>query len=281
MPTFKLTLAYDGTGFVGWQRQASGVSIQGLLEDALRGLADRDVPVAGAGRTDAGVHALGQVASLSIERTMGADALMRALNGRLPGAVRVVAAEEAAPSFHARFGAGAKTYRYRIWNADVITPFEGRYAWHVVAPLDVDRMAAAGRLIEGRHDFAAFQAAGASTTTTERVITASRIVAAQLSATRDAEDTGERIAWSPCSDLRGLRALSGGQLESPLVVYEITGDGFLRHMVRNIVGTLVEIGRSRRPVEWIGQVLASRDRKGAGPTAPPEGLFLLAVDYLD
>lgn len=285
MPTFKLTLAYDGTGFVGWQRQASGVSIQGLLEDALRGLAGRVVPVAGAGRTDAGVHALGQVASFSIERAMGADALMRALNGRLPGAVRVVAAEEAAPSFHARFGAGAKTYRYRIWNARVVTPFEGRYAWHVVAPLDVDRMAAAGRLIEGRHDFAAFQAAGASTTTTERVIGASRIVAARLSAVGSklstTGDTDERIVSSSGMDLRVLPDLRGGALASPLVVYEITGDGFLRHMVRNIVGTLVEIGRGRRPVEWIGQVLASRDRKGAGPTAPPEGLFLVAVDYLD
>lgn len=283
MPTFKLTLAYDGTGFVGWQRQASGVSIQGLLEDALRGLADRDVPVTGAGRTDAGVHALGQVASVSIERTMGAGALMRALNGRLPGAVRVVAAEEAAPAFHARFDAGAKTYRYRIWNAGVITPFEGRYAWHVVAPLDVDRMAAAGRLLEGRHDFSAFQAAGASTATTERAITASRIVTTRLSTTgnkfpttEDAEDTDERIVLSSGMDVRFLR---GGELTSPLIVYEITGDGFLRHMVRNIVGTLVEIGRGRRPVDWIGQVLRSRDRKVAGPTAPPEGLFLVAVDY--
>lgn len=281
MPTFKLTLAYDGTGFIGWQRQASGVSIQGLLEDALRGLADREVPVAGAGRTDAGVHALGQVASFSIERTMGADALMRALNGRLPGAVRVVAAEEAASSFHARFGAVAKTYRYRIWNAEVTTPFEGRYAWHVVVPLDVDRMGAAGRLLEGRHDFSAFQAAGASTTTTERAITASRIVTTKLSTTEDTEDTDERIVLSSGMDLSVLRDLRGSAVSSALIVFEITGDGFLRHMVRNIVGTLVEIGRGHRPVEWISQVLASRDRKGAGPTAPPEGLFLVAVDYLD
>ena len=165
-----------------------------------------------------------------------------------------------------------------MWNAEVITPFEGRYAWHVVARLDVDRMVAAARLLEGRHDFAAFQAAGASTRTTERVITSSRVVTTKLSTTEETEDTGEGIEWSPAS---GLHARNGGELEDPLVVYEIIGTGFLRHMVRNIVGTLVEIGRGRRPVEWIGQVLASRDRKGAGPTAPSKGLFLLTVDYVD
>ncbi len=214
---------------------------------------------------------------------MPAGALMRTLNGRLPGAVRVVAAEEAAPAFHARFGAGAKTYRYRIWNAEVITPFEGRYAWHVAVPLDVGRMAAAVRLLEGHHDFAAFQAAGASTRTTERVITSSRIVASSKGpTTEDTETTGGRgdlvavTSW----ESEHLGDLRGRVVSAPLIVYEIAGNGFLRHMVRNIVGTIVEIGRGRRPAEWIGQVLASRDRQGAGPTAPPEGLFLLAVDYV-
>lgn len=246
MPTFKITLAYDGTGFVGWQRQAAGLSIQGLLEDALGALAGGPVAVAGAGRTDAGVHALGQVASFSLDRTIGADAVIRALNAKLPGAVRVVAAEEAPPEFHARFGARAKTYRYRIWNGPIVPPFERLYAWHLIEALDVDRMAAAARLLEGTFDFAAFRAVGGSTTTTVRSVAESRVLG------------------------RGA-----------LITYEVTGSGFLRHMVRNIVGTIVEIGRRRRPVEWIGEVLASRDRSQAGPTAPAEGLFLVSVEYRD
>jgi len=163
---------------------------------------------------------------------------------RLPPDVRVLSAAEAPPAFHARFGARAKTYRYRIWNADVISPFERRYAWHVVGPLDVASMDAAARLLEGRHDFAAFRAAGGTTRTTTRTMAASRL-----------------------------------ERRDRLIVYEITGDGFLRYMVRAIVGTLVEIGCGRRPVAWMGEVLASRDRARAGPTASPEGLFLVRVDY--
>src|SRR5881397_3242961 len=127
MPTFKIVLAYDGTGFVGWQRQAAGTSIQGVLEDALRALDQRDVAVMGAGRTDAGVHALGQVAGFSLERAIAPDALVRAMNVRLPASVRVISAETMPASFHARFDATAKTYRYRIWNGDVVSPFERRY----------------------------------------------------------------------------------------------------------------------------------------------------------
>jgi tRNA pseudouridine38-40 synthase len=176
MPNFKITLAYDGADYVGWQRQANGVSIQGLIEGALRDLDGRDVTVAGAGRTDAGVHALGQVAAFTIARELGPEALVRALNAHLPHAVRVVAAEIAPPSFHPRFGARTKTYRYQVWNGDVMSPFERRYAWHVPGPLDVEAMRAAARLVEGRHDFAAFQATGSSLATTEREIFVSRIV---------------------------------------------------------------------------------------------------------
>jgi len=244
--TFKITIAYEGTGFVGWQRQAAGVSIQGLIEDALRDLAGTEVAVVGAGRTDAGVHALGQVASFSIERAMTADTLIRAVNARLPDAVRVVAAVEAAPGFNARFDARVKTYRYRLWNADVMNPFERRYAWHVPGTLDVERMADAARAIEGRHDFAAFQAAGSAAKTTVRTVASSRVDA-----------TGR----------------------DGLLVYEVTGDGFLRHMVRTIVGTLVETGRQRRSVESMRETIASRDRAAAGPTAPAEGLFLTSVVY--
>ena len=249
MTTFKLTLAYDGTGFVGWQRQAAGVSIQGLLEDALRELDGRPVAVAGAGRTDAGVHALGQVASFSLERSIAPDALVRALNARLPDQIRALSAAGVADDFHARFGARTKMYRYRIWNEDLLDPFERQYAWHVMGRLDVERMAAAARCLEGRHDFAAFQAAGGAARTSEREVYASRI-------TTEVTDRG-----------------------SALITYEVSGNGFLRHMVRTIVGTLVEIGRGRHDADWMREVIASRDRAQAGPTAPPEGLFLVGVGY--
>jgi tRNA pseudouridine38-40 synthase len=246
MPTFRLTIAYDGAPFVGWQRQASGTSIQGLLEDALGALDGREVVVTGAGRTDAGVHAIGQVASVSIERAIDGPSLARAVNARLPETIRVTDASEAPVTFHARFNARSKTYRYRIWNAEVLSPFERAYVWHVAAPLDVEMMAAAAVVLEGRHDFAAFQAAGAETRTTERTVFSSRV--------------------------------SRGP-ESPLITCEISGTGFLRHMVRNIAGTLGEVGRGHHPVAWVEEVLASRQRARAGPTAPPEGLFLVRVDY--
>jgi tRNA pseudouridine38-40 synthase len=244
---FKITLAYDGTDFVGWQRQAAGTSIQGLLEEALTELDGRHVAVAAASRTDAGVHALGQVAGFSLARSISTTSLLRALNTRLPGAVRVISAEEAAPEFHARFGRCTKSYRYRIWNEDIISPFERRYAWHVMGRLDVDAMDAAARLLEGHHDFSAFQAAGGSRKTTDRLVTSSRV----------SRQAGHE----------------------PLLVYEVAGTGFLRHMVRTIVGTLVEIGHGRQAVAWMGDALASRDRRQAGPTAPAEGLFLVGVVY--
>jgi tRNA pseudouridine38-40 synthase len=249
MRSFKVVLAYDGTGFVGWQRQASGTSIQGLLEDALRILDDRDVTVIGAGRTDAGVHALGQVAAFTLERAIDAGTLVRALNAHLPEQVRVLSAVQAPASFNPRHDARAKVYRYRIWNAPVLSPFERGYSWHILDPLDVAAMDEAARRLEGRHDFAAFQAAGSDVVTTERTVFSSLIL-------RQAQD--ERM-----------------------IHYEISGDGFLRHMVRAIAGTLVEIGRGRQPARWIDEVLASRDRAAAGRTAPAHGLFLVAVDYGD
>jgi tRNA pseudouridine38-40 synthase len=246
MPTFKLTLAYDGTNYVGWQRQAAGTSVQGLIEDALRALDGRGVVLHGAGRTDAGVHALGQVASCVLARDIEASVLVRALNARLPSDVRVVAAQSAAAGFHARFSATAKTYRYRIFNADVMSPFERQYAWHVYGPLDVNAMDEAAQLLHGRHDFAAFQTASGTPRTTDRRVSSSTV-----------------------------------RCEPPLVSYEISGDGFLRHMVRAIVGTLVEIGRGRWTVDDMREVLDSRDRARAGPTAPAGGLFLVRVEYGD
>jgi tRNA pseudouridine38-40 synthase len=247
MPSFKITLAYDGGSFIGWQRQAKGTSIQGLLEDALRELDDRDVTVVGAGRTDAGVHALAQVAGFTLARETAPDVVLRSLNAKLPPEVRVRSAEQVPASFHARFDATSKRYRYRLWTADVLSPFERAYVWHVPGPLDVAAMAESARLVEGRHDFAAFQTAGGAGGPTERVITLSKV---------SSRDDG-------------------------LVTYDVEGDGFLRHMVRAIVGTLVVVGRGRRSPAWMRDVIASRDRSQAGRNAPAHGLFLVRVGYAD
>ena len=253
MTTFKLTIAYDGTAFVGWQRQAAGTSIQGLVEEAVSHLDGRQVDVAGAGRTDAGVHAIGQVASLRIERDIEPAVLVGALNARLPPAVRIVDAVVADDSFHARFDAVSKTYRYRIWSGAVMSPFERGFAWHVPTRLDVAAMDDAARHLEGSHDFAAFRSLGTETATTERLVRSSRVHAGR-------------------GDI--------GSLPPPeLITYEVTGDGFLRHMVRAIGGSLVEVGRGRRDPDWLADVLASCDRDRAGRTAPPEGLFLVSVSY--
>ena len=247
LPTFKLTIAYDGADYVGWQRQAAGVSVQAVLEAACAELAGAEVTVRGAGRTDAGVHARGQVASVTLDRAIDGRAALRALNWRLPSSIRILEAVEVPADFDPRFDARYKAYRYRIWNDVVLSPFERAYAWHVREPeLDVGRMDEAARLIEGTHDFVAFQGTGATTLGTTRTIFSSRIQ----------RDSG-----------------------SKLIVYDVTGDGFLRYMVRNVVGSLVEIGRGQNAPGWISTVLESRDRRQGGPTAPPHGLFLMEVGY--
>ena len=255
MRTIKLTLAYDGTGYVGWQRQARGRSIQGVLEQALATIEGRPVAAAGAGRTDAGVHALGQVASVRLAHRIGTPALVRALNAKLPPDVRLLAAETAAAGFHARYAARGKTYRYNLTSGAIASPFARRYAWHVRGPLDLDAMRAAAARLEGRHDFAAFQAAGSRVATTVRTI---RSVAV--------EPASAAFATPPAGPARALSI-------------DVAGDGFLRHMVRIIAGTLVAVGAGRFPASGVSGIVASRARERAGPTAPPHGLFLVAVDY--
>jgi tRNA pseudouridine38-40 synthase len=249
--TLKITLAYDGTAYVGWQRQATGTSIQGLLEAAIARIEGGEaVTVTGAGRTDAGVHALGQVASVAVPSaasSIACDAYLRALNASLPDDVRVRMVEEVSEDFHARFSARAKTYRYRLTRGGVASPFESRYTWHLTHPLDVSAMRAALDICRGEHDFAAFQSTGTPVRDTVRIM-----LAADLT-----EAPGD----------------------PPLLVLQLTGTGFLRHMVRAITGTLVEIGRGRWPPAEMTAILASRDRGRAGPTAPPQGLFLVSVDY--
>lgn len=254
--TLKLTLQYDGTAYVGWQRQANGVSIQGLLEEALATIEGATVTCSGAGRTDAGVHALGQVASCAIEHSIDEITLLRALNAILPGDVRVVAVERVTPDFHARFGAVSKTYTYWIRNAPVSNVFNRVYSWHVPQLLDHAAMRSASEALAGRHDFAGFQSSGSDATSTVRTILGTDWHLA----------SSDPIRVPPFS-------------REGLIGFEITGDGFLRHMVRAIVGTLVEIGLGRRPPEAMKAILDGRDRGLAGPTAPAHGLFLVRVDY--
>jgi tRNA pseudouridine38-40 synthase len=255
--TLKITLAYDGTRFVGWQRQAEGDSIQGLLEDALATFEGGPVTVHGAGRTDAGVHALGQVASAAVSFTHAADTLVRALNGQLPEEIRVLEVADAPADFHARFNARSKTYRYQIRAGSVGDPFTRAFVWQLAERLDADAMRTAAAALVGRHDFAAFRSVGTETSSTVRTIVRSEV--------RAAEPPARRAFGEP-----------GG---SALLVYEVTGDGFLRHMVRAIVGTLVEIGRGWRAPESMAQLVDGGTRAEAGATAPPHGLFLVRVDY--
>jgi tRNA pseudouridine38-40 synthase len=245
--TLKLTVQYDGTDYVGWQRQANGASIQGVLEDALAPIEGVLVTVHGAGRTDAGVHALGQVASVTVANSLDERTLARALNAVLPPDVRVLAIEAADPGFHARFSARAKTYEYRIVNAPIASAFLRRYVWHIQQPLDVEAMRTAAGPLVGTQDFAGFQGAGTFATSTVRTIHA-------------------------------LEVEDGGGFDLPFVI-RVTGDGFLRHMVRNIVGTLVEVGAGRWDPWRLLAILESRDRAEAGRTAPPQGLFLTHVGY--
>lgn len=245
MRTLKLTVSYDGTRFVGWQRQAEGESIQGLLEDALARFEGAPVTVHGAGRTDAGVHALGQVASVRVTCAHDVATLTRALNAQLPEDVRVLAVEEVASDFHARFSATAKTYRYMIRNGPIATPFERAYVWHLPEPLNVAAMQRAAALLVGTHDFAAFQSVGTETPGSVRTVVRSGVL----------------------------------QVEPSLLAYQVTGEGFLRYMVRAVTGTLVEVGRGWRDPDSITSLLAGGRRSDAGATAPPQGLFLVAVDY--
>ena len=208
----------------------------------------RAVTVHGAGRTDAGVHALAQVASVSLAASLDSPTLGRALNAVLPDDVRIVDVEEMRDGFHARFDARAKTYEYRILNAPFADAFMFRYAWHIPQPLDFERMRAAAMPFVGRHDFAAFQGAGSAVQSTEREV--------------------EGIAWE-----------AGGSFDRPLL-FRVTGDGFLRHMVRNMVGTLVEVGAGRLSPDRVPEILASGSRAQAGRTAPAHGLFLVNVRVL-
>jgi len=257
MQNIKLTLAYDGTDFRGWQIQPGQSTIQGVLADVVEQLTQCRLLVQGAGRTDAGVHALGQVANFKTQSVMSAGEFQRAFNALLPPTIRVVSAEEAGPDFHARWSALAKTYRYRIFRGRVLPPFLWRYVQHDPFPLDFDAMAEAARAFEGEHDFTSFAAS-----------------------TGSEEDDRERAVCRTIYRSEMLRCASEGSVETAEEwVYVVRGKSFLRCMVRKMVGTLVEVGRGKLKPSDIPDLFALRDRSKCGPTMPPQGLCLAEVEY--
>jgi tRNA pseudouridine38-40 synthase len=245
-PNWRLVLEYDGTDFEGWQVQPGARRcVQGVLEEALARLAEGPVAVFGAGRTDAGVHAEGQVASVRAATRLDPPTLRRALNALLPRDLAVRELAAAPDGFHARRDARSKLYVYRIWNASERSPLRDRFAVHLPAALDLAALREGAGALVGSHDFASFRAAGGSGRTSVRTLS--------------------RVEW---------QGEIGGELR-----LEVEGNGFLRHMVRNLVGTLLEVGRGRRPAASLPALLEARDRRLAGPTAPAHGLTLVRVDY--
>jgi tRNA pseudouridine38-40 synthase len=252
---WKLTLAYDGTDFHGWQVQPGLPTIQGELAAAIeRVCGERTLPQ-GSGRTDTGVHALAQVASVALASPIPPANLQRALNRTLPAAIRVLEAAHAPPDFHARHSATAKRYEYRIFRGEICPPHLARYVYAMPKPLDIAAMQHAAALVVGTHDFSAFAACDPDRTT--RMAETSEV---------DNVRTLTHSAWHQDGDL---------------LIYTVRGNGFLHHMVRNLVGTFLEVGRGRRRVAAIPELVASRNRMAAGATAPARGLFLHSVFYAD
>jgi tRNA pseudouridine38-40 synthase len=261
MTFWKLVLSYDGTGFCGWQVQPGRPTVQGTLAVAIEKIMGERVLPQGSGRTDAGVHALGQVASFALEADIPAANLSRALNRALPQSIRVLCAEEVSPKFHARHSAVKKSYEYRIFERkvdaldqeSVCPPFIAPYVWDCRWTVNLGRMQRAAAMLCGTHDFTSFQASDPDTAQREDGV----------------------AGPNPVKTLFESVAVR----EEGLLRYRVTGSGFLHHMVRNIVGTLVEVGRGSVEVEDMARILAAKDRTAAGPTAPAQGLFLVAVAY--
>lgn len=247
---YKLLIQYDGTDFHGWQVQAGDRTIQGELERVIGTLENAEVRVIGSGRTDTGVHAEGQVANVAIERDFTPDKLRNAINGNLWRDIRIMNAEAVPDDFHARFSAKRKTYVYRIINAPVMSPFWRRFAHHEARPLDLQKIAEAARHLLGEHDWTAFS-----------------------SAKSDGENRVRTIFDCTVESHWDKRA------NASMIEICITANGFLRYMVRSIVGTMLEIGRGEKDFDTIQTAIASGDRLLAGKTAPANGLTLLRVDY--
>ena len=252
MRYFKLTIAYDGTDFHGWQIQAAGrTTIQGEIVAVLRRVTQENVMLHGAGRTDAGVHALGQVASFRTQSALGAQEFQRALNALLPMAIRIVGAEEVGPDFNARWSARGKTYRYRLYRGKVVPPMLWRYVLHYPFPLDEDAMRNAAARFVGKHDFASFAASTGSEEDDKERSTEREIYATELVRSADAEE----------------------------LVFTVRGRSFLRYMVRKMVGTLLDVGRGKLKPEDIERLYELKDRSKSGPTVPPQGLCMVSVEH--
>jgi tRNA pseudouridine38-40 synthase len=256
MRTLKLTLAYDGTDFAGWQFQPGQRTVQQTLHDALSQITGEKISAVASGRTDAGVHALGQVVGFTTNSHLSPDVFLRALNAELPRDLVVLSAVEAPGGFDPIRHAVRKRYRYFLQDGPVADVFSRRYAWHVFRRLDVAAMQRAAESLVGRHDFTSFETGGSERVTTTRTVFELSVT---LQPTRSA-------ALDCVGDGREIQV-------------EVVADGFLYNMVRNIVGTLVEVGRGAREEVWPAAVLAACDRRAAGPTAPPHGLFLVKVEY--
>ncbi|MBL8952778.1 MAG: tRNA pseudouridine(38-40) synthase TruA [Myxococcaceae bacterium] len=247
MARIKLTLEYDGTHYVGWQIQENGPTVQGRVQRALAELLGESVTVTGAGRTDSGVHAMGQVAHFDSPRALPLKAYWMGLNGMLPEDIAVVTAEEVSPAFDARRWARGKRYRYRIGNRRARSPMRRNTHWEIFQPLDLEAMRRATEALIGQHDFQSFRAADCQSPTSVRKLTKIDVTGA----------VGDEI------------------------VIDVEGTAFLKHMVRNLVGSLADVGRAKRPFTWLGELLEKRDRTLAGMTAPPQGLALMEVLYGD
>jgi tRNA pseudouridine38-40 synthase len=253
MQNLKLTIAYDGADYHGWQLQPGLPTIQGALQDALRQITQEPITIHGASRTDAGVHALGQVAHFKTHSTIDAQEIQRGMNALLPPNIRIVDAQEVGQDFHARWLAQGKTYRYRLYRGEVLPPFDHRRAFHYPWPLDEAAMSAAARAFAGQHDFTSFAAS-----------------------TGSEEDDKDRDMQRTIYSSEIVR-----EPQRDEIAYVVRGSSFLRYMVRKIVGTLIEVGKGRLAPSDIPEIFAARDRSRSGPTVPPEGLYLVALEYPD
>jgi tRNA pseudouridine38-40 synthase len=266
----KLTLAYDGHDFAGWQVQPDRLSVQGTLVSAFEHLTGEKTLPQGSGRTDAGVHALAQIATVITDSPIPIDNLVRALNDILPRSIRVLAAEEMPPEFHARRSAVAKTYRYHIYRGAICSPFQARYVYHHPYPLDESRMIQAAALVEGEHDFTSFAAVDPEKR--KEALATNKALAPDK----------ERLETNKAGlELNNVRTIfhSQWQRQADELIYTVRGNGFLHHMVRNLVGTFLMVGKGSLTVADVRRILELRDRSAAAATAPASGLFLVSVEY--
>ncbi len=250
MRNLKVTLSYDGAEFSGWQIQPHAMTVQGTLASVIGRITGEKVLPQGSGRTDAGVHALAQVMTFVTESSVPTENFLKAMNDILPAAIRVLEVVEAPADFHARHSARAKTYRYRIYRGSICPPFLARYVWHYPYPLDENAMAQAAGLVVGEHDFTSFAA---------------------VDPERGKDD-------QPASNIRRIFS-SAWQSSGEELVYLVRGNGFLHHMVRNLIGTFILVGKKTLQIDDVKRILEVRNRSSAGATAPASGLYLVSVEY--